>query len=185
MIQLREPEVSYGNFLPGNRNESMHAQLLSHVRLLATPWTVACQAPASMGLSRQEYWSGLPFPPPGVILDPGIKGISPALASRFFTTEPPGKPWQINTMTQRFSSCFLVHWRLRMIFNLFPSCLWEFKSQPGLQASEEDSCFLLNTLTFWSIKRCFVTEKIKPHTHTQAFKNYYWQLFLSSGFYLI
>ena len=50
---------------------------------LATPWTVACQAPLSMGLPRQEYWSMLPFPPPGVLLDPGIKRmslVSPALA---------------------------------------------------------------------------------------------------------
>ena len=43
----------------------MHAQSLSHVQLFATPWTVALQAPLSMGFSRQEYWSGLPFPPPG------------------------------------------------------------------------------------------------------------------------
>ena len=61
----------------------------------ATPWTVALQAPLSMGFSRQEYWSGLPFPPPGNLLNPGIEPkslASPALASRFFTTVPPGKP---------------------------------------------------------------------------------------------
>ena len=51
----------------------MHAQLLSHVRLFATLWTVACQAPPSMGFSRQEYWSGLPFPPPGDLPDPEIE----------------------------------------------------------------------------------------------------------------
>ena len=60
-----------------------------------TPWTVARQAPLSMGFSRQEYWSGLPFPSPGDLPDPGRDQIcvscSPALASRFFTTEPPGK----------------------------------------------------------------------------------------------
>ena len=57
-----------------------------------TPWTVAHQAPLSMGFSRQEYWSGLPFPPPGNLPDPGNEPISPefpALAGRFFTTEPP------------------------------------------------------------------------------------------------
>ena len=53
---------------------------------LATPWTVACQAPLSMGFSRQEYWSGLPFPPPGDPLDPGIEPMSLALAGGFFTT---------------------------------------------------------------------------------------------------
>ena len=59
------------------------------------PWTVACQAPLSMGLSWQEYWSGLPFPSPGNLPDSGIKPTSPespALAGRFFTTEPPEKP---------------------------------------------------------------------------------------------
>ena len=57
-----------------------------------TPWTVTCQAPLSMGYPRQEYWSGLPFPSPGDLLDLRIESASPALADRFFTTEPPGKP---------------------------------------------------------------------------------------------
>ena len=52
---------------------------LSHVRLFATPWTVAYQAPPSMEFSRQEYWSGLPFPSPGDLPNPGIKPGSPAL----------------------------------------------------------------------------------------------------------
>ena len=68
--------------------------MLSHVQLFATPWTIACQAPLSMGFSRQEYWSGLPFPAPGDLPNPGIEPtspVSPALAGRFFTTEPPGK----------------------------------------------------------------------------------------------
>ena len=56
-----------------------------------TPWTVAHQAPLSVGFSRQEDWSGLPFPPPGDLLDPGIEPVSPALAGSFFTTELPGK----------------------------------------------------------------------------------------------
>ena len=57
-----------------------------------TQWTVALKAPLSMGFSRQEYWSELPFPSPGDPPDPGIKLESPALAGRFFTTEPAGKP---------------------------------------------------------------------------------------------
>ena len=63
---------------------------------LCDPGTVACQAPLSMGFSRQEYWSGLPFPSPGDLPTPGIEMESPAsplLADRFFTPEPPGKPW--------------------------------------------------------------------------------------------
>ena len=47
--------------------------MLSHVQLFVTPWTASCHAPLSMGFSRQEYWSGLPFPPPGDLPDPGIK----------------------------------------------------------------------------------------------------------------
>ena len=58
----------------------------------ATPWTVAHQAPLSVGFPRQEYWSGLPFPSPGDLSHPGIEPTSPVLAGRFFTTEPPGKP---------------------------------------------------------------------------------------------
>ena len=57
----------------------------------ATPWTVTHQAPLSMGFARQEYSSGLPFPPQGDIPNPGIEPRSPAFAGGFFTTEPPGK----------------------------------------------------------------------------------------------
>ena len=60
----------------------------------ATPWTVACQAPLSMGLASQEYWSGLPFPSPGGPPDPGTypaSPLAPELASGFFTPEPPGR----------------------------------------------------------------------------------------------
>ena len=59
---------------------------------LVTPWTVACLAPLSLRFPRQEYWSQLPFPSPGDLLDPGIKPASPALAGGFFTIESPGKP---------------------------------------------------------------------------------------------
>ena len=60
--------------------------------LFATPWAVAHQATVSMEFSRQEYRSGLPFPPPGDLPNLGTESVSPALAGRFFTTEPPGKP---------------------------------------------------------------------------------------------
>ena len=56
------------------------------------PWTVADQAPLSMGFPRHEYWNGLPFPFPGYLPDPGIKPMSPALADEFATTEPPVPP---------------------------------------------------------------------------------------------
>ena len=69
-------------------------KLLSHVQHFATLWTVALQAPLSMGFSRQEYCSGLPFPSPGDLPDPGTDLGSPALAGGFFNTEPLGKPIQ-------------------------------------------------------------------------------------------
>ena len=65
---------------------------LSHVQLFATPWTVAYQAPPSMGFSRQEYWSGLPFPSPGDLPDLGMEPRSPALEADALTSEPLGKP---------------------------------------------------------------------------------------------
>ena len=80
-------------------NVCVCACVLAHVYMLscsimsdsATPWTVARQAPLSMGFPRQEYWSGLPFPSLGDLPDPGIKPLSAAWAGRFFTAEPSGK----------------------------------------------------------------------------------------------
>ena len=76
---LGKPQINYVWVLGG----------FSRVWLFATPWTVAHQAPLSMGFSRQEYWTGLPFPPPGDLPNPEIESVSlksPALAGRFFTT---------------------------------------------------------------------------------------------------
>ena len=70
----------------------MWAQSLSLVRLFATQWTIACQAPLSMGFPRQEYWSGWPFPSPEDLPNPEIEPVYPVLAGGFYTTEPPGKP---------------------------------------------------------------------------------------------
>ena len=67
-------------------------QLLSRVQLPTTPWTVARKAPLSLGFPRQEYWIGLPFPPPGDLPDPGMEPTFPALAGGFFTSKPSGKP---------------------------------------------------------------------------------------------
>ena len=71
----------------------MCVQSLHHVQLFETPWTVACQAPLSMGLSQQEYWNGLPFPPPGDLLHPRIKPmspVSPTLQADSLPAEPLG-----------------------------------------------------------------------------------------------
>ena len=75
--------------------------------LFATPWTVARQAPLSMGFSRQDYWSGLPCPPPGDLPNPGMEPtslLSPALAGGFFTTSAPGKPQEEKMFGQKV--CF-------------------------------------------------------------------------------
>ena len=63
---------------------------LSRVQLFVTPWTVTYQDPLSMGFSRQEYWSGLPFPSPGDLADPGIEPRSLALWADALPSEPPG-----------------------------------------------------------------------------------------------
>ena len=76
---------------------------LSRVQLFATPWTVAYQAPPSMELSRQEYWSGLPFPSPGDLPDPGIKPGSPALQADALLSEPPGKNLPANAADIRYA----------------------------------------------------------------------------------
>ena len=65
-------------------------RLLSCVRLFATPWTVAYQAPPSLEFSRQEYWSGLPFSSPGDLRNPGIKPGSPTMQADALPSEPPG-----------------------------------------------------------------------------------------------
>ena len=80
------------------------AQTLSHVQLFATPLTVACQAPLTMGFSRQEYWSVLPFPPSLDLPNPGINPASlgsPALAGRFFTTRA---TWEAQRMLEALAT---------------------------------------------------------------------------------
>ena len=90
---------------------SVHACTLSHVQLFATSWTVAHQSLLSMGFSRQEYWSGLPFPSPGDLPNPGTESDSLAFAGGFFTTEPPGNIHLIcldNCLSTQLSLCVLV-----------------------------------------------------------------------------
>ena len=71
---------------------SVCSQSLSGVQLFVIPWTVAHQAPLSMGFSRQEYWSGLLFLTPGDLPDPGIESKSPAFLADSLPSAPPGKP---------------------------------------------------------------------------------------------
>ena len=69
-----------------NNKYTLKQKSLSHVQLSATPWAISCQAPLSIEFSRQEYWSGLPFPSPRDLPDPGIEPVPPISAGRFFTT---------------------------------------------------------------------------------------------------
>jgi len=95
-----------GGWESNHNNNSCHllstyyvrACVLSHVRFFATPWTVAHQAPLSMGFPRQEYWSGSPFPPPGDLPDPVIKPVSPA--SPALANSLPPSHWGIPTYLQ-------------------------------------------------------------------------------------
>ena len=68
----QEEEMPLAHWSPGSKADLCKPSRFSHVRLFVTPWTVGCQAPLSMGFSRQEYWSGLPFSPPGDLPNPRI-----------------------------------------------------------------------------------------------------------------
>ena len=91
----------------------VHVQLFCCVQLFANPCAVAYQAPLYMDCSRQEYWSGLPFPSPGKLPDPVIElmsPVSPASAGRLITTKPPGKPCtaSVNSLVNRFDLLLVV-----------------------------------------------------------------------------
>ena len=91
----------------------MKVKSLSRVRLFATSWIVACQAPLSMGFSRQEYWSGFPFPSPGDLPDPAIKPGSLALQTDTLPSEP---PWGFNHNQDLTKFCFQL---FELIYPLF------------------------------------------------------------------
>ena len=81
----------------------MKVKLLSCVQLFVTPWTITYQTPLTMGFSKLRYWSGLPFPSPGVFPDPGIKPRSPTLQADALPSEPSGKPKNVQTTVQLHS----------------------------------------------------------------------------------
>ena len=86
----------------------VRAHSLSRIQLFVTPLTVDCQAPLSMGFFRQEYWSGLPFPPPGDLPNPGIEPTSAALAGKVFTKEPQLAHLANNTFRSYFPNTTLT-----------------------------------------------------------------------------
>ena len=105
----------------------IHTQTLSYVQLFATPWIIACQAPLPMGFSRQKYWSGLPFPSPGDLSDPGIEPDSPPLQVDSFSLSHQGSPptlfWNIclpnlcyTTCTSRVGTRPFNNWLKELVF---------------------------------------------------------------------
>ena len=97
-------------------------QALSRVQLFATPRTVARQAPLYRGFLRQEYWSGLLFSLPGYLPNPGIKLTSPALTDEFFTTEPPGKLYNVTISDlsfMKFKVMFAISFHCKSVFFSF------------------------------------------------------------------
>ena len=112
--------MSHVNFL--KKEKCIYVRVRGRVRLFVTLWTVTHQAPLSTGLSRQEYWSGLPFPPPGDLPDPGIKPTShPSFKSLLFT--------YLNRQTVQ-------------IFLLLHRVLWEHSEVVSSRLSDETVCVL-------------------------------------------
>ena len=108
---------------------------LSRVRLFANPWAVAHQALPSMGFSRQGYWSGLPFPSPGELPDPGIESGSPALQAGALPSEPP--------VPTKLSLPWNLGWRVESLHNSIMLCepqffsLVKYRQQHDSQGSAE------------------------------------------------
>ena len=95
VAKFRDKWKKVGKTTRAFKEERKKVKLLSCVQLFATSWTVAYQAPPSMEFCRQEYWSGLPFPSPGDLPDPGTEPLSSALQADTLPSEPPGKPQTI------------------------------------------------------------------------------------------
>ena len=102
----------------------------------ATPWTVACQAPLSMGFPRQEYWNWLPFPSPGAVPNPGIKPASPAVAGEFFTSASPLHSYLCTIISAVYK---IVGFYLNdlPILNLFLWCWW-LKRESRVQSQRKE-----------------------------------------------
>ena len=116
----------------------------------AVPWTVALQAPLSMGFTRQEYWSGLPFLSLRDLPNPGIEPTSPTLAGRFFTASPPGKP--INLLLKKIHHFpFLERERLCFLYCL--KILLKIRKLNKIKCCEEwsfSSCYTNGCACVWA-----------------------------------
>ena len=133
-------------------------KLLGRVWLFATPWKLACQAPLSMEFPRLEYWSGLPFPPPGDLTDPGVEHGFPALQAGSLLSEPPGKPitkW--------------VPWFLIVEDKWLP---WRKAFFPNENFLHAKSIHLLSTVLLW---------KVVPYSWVVKYSWFWWTTAPSPG----
>ena len=108
------------------------SEVVQSVRLFATLWTVAHKDPPSMGFSKQEYWSGLPFPSPGDLPNPGIEPRSPALQAEALTSEPPGIPSMKSGRPLRILPlcvCMNLDWGIIFYFLAVLQGLWHLSFQ--------------------------------------------------------
>ena len=127
--------------------------LLSHfsnVRLFVTPWTAAHQAPLSMWFSRQEYWSGLPFPSPGDLPDPGIEPMiltCPALAAEFFTTST---TWEVHNLSLGLVFSPLTHYVpvSHVVYTLTTGPYWGLVCPFSWNTLSSVYLFFINKYTF-------------------------------------
>ena len=92
-----------------HHESEVKVKLLSRVQLFVTPWTVAYQAPLSVGFSRQEYWSGLPFPSPGDLPNPEIEPGSSTLQADALPSEPPGKPVDTMKSLKKWTCIYCIY----------------------------------------------------------------------------
>ena len=146
-------------------------KLLSHVRLFATSWTVAYQAPLSMEFSRQEYWSGLPVPSPQNIPNPGIKPRSSTLQADSLPSEPPGKPMCIHESQSEVTQscptlCDLMDCSLpgSSVHGIFQARILEWVAiSPSRRSPPRDwtqiSCIVGRHFTVWDTRE--VPEQVK------------------------
>ena len=143
----------------------------SRVGLFVAPWNVAHHAPLSMGFSRQEYWSGLPCPPPGDVPDPGIKPVSlmsPALADRFFTTRASRETLSLLFGIHKHMTLFKVlrqPARKKSAWVYFTNAfkmIWFWSRPLGLWAVSA-GFFLQQQLTYWVSETNNLVFGIYPH----------------------
>ena len=148
-----------GNFLFALLLSQVHVNVcmlsrftcFSGVQFCATLWTIACEAPLSMRFSRQEYWSGLPCPPPGDLPNPGIKPVSLrslASAGMFFTTSTTQEALQVN--------------RRNIVSSVQFSCSVRSDSATLWTAAQQASLSITNS---WSLLKLMSIESVMPSNH--------------------